>query len=102
LVAVAELIEQSIRTTDTFGRWGGEEFMVILPETTLEEAQLVAEKLREAVSKLRVLGPKKITASFGVAGVLEDISEMETLIRLADEALYTAKENGRNRVEIVD
>jgi diguanylate cyclase (GGDEF)-like protein/PAS domain S-box-containing protein len=102
LVAVADLVSESIRATDTFGRWGGEEFMVILPETSLHEAQLVAEKLREAVSQLNVLGSKSITASFGVAGVLEGITELETLIRLSDEGLYVAKENGRNRVEIVD
>jgi diguanylate cyclase (GGDEF)-like protein/PAS domain S-box-containing protein len=102
LVAVADLVSESIRATDTFGRWGGEEFMVILPETSLHEAQLVAEKLREAVSQLKILGSKTITASFGVAGVLEGITELETLIRLSDEGLYIAKENGRNRVEIVD
>ena len=102
LIAVADLVSESIRATDTFGRWGGEEFMVILPETSLQEAQLVAEKLREAVSQLNVLGSKSITASFGVAGVLEGITELETLIRLSDEGLYIAKENGRNRVEVVD
>jgi diguanylate cyclase (GGDEF)-like protein/PAS domain S-box-containing protein len=102
LIRVAESVQMHLRASDAFGRWGGEEFLVILPETDLEHAAVVAEKLRLAVSQITGLASTSLSASFGVACTGEHMERVETLIRLADEALYFAKENGRNRVELSD
>lgn len=102
LIRVADCVQTHLRKSDAFGRWGGEEFLVILPETDSEHASLVAEKLRVAISQISGLACTSLSASFGVACTGAKMERVETLIRLADEALYYAKENGRNRVELSD
>ncbi|CAK0751792.1 GGDEF domain-containing protein [Gammaproteobacteria bacterium] len=99
LIDLARLMRTAVRATDTIGRWGGEEFLAILPETGIDGAVLVAEKLRQAIElhDFPTVGLK--TASFGVAEVRSDERIKEVIAR-ADEALYRAKENGRNRVEV--
>ncbi len=90
-----------IRETDTFGRYGGEEFVMILPETDLQGAQVLAERLRQAVGKDPVVvgeQPIPITASFGVAQMAEETATLQQLLNRADQALYKAKESGRNQV----
>lgn len=98
LIDYASLLRESVRATDTVGRWGGEEFLAILPETQLAGAVQVAEKLRQMIAahEFPIVGHK--TASFGVAQ-LQDDESVKDLIARADEALYLAKQNGRNRVE---
>ena len=94
---VAQTAHAGIRVTDFFARYGGEEFALILPNTDSQGALVLAERLRAAIES----APWKerlVTASFGVATVDSEIKTSEDLLRLADEALYAAKERGRNRV----
>ena len=80
-------------------RWGGEEFIVLLPGTTGTEAVTTAEKLRQLVKKSQNAYGVFLTMSFGVAEYLSGDS-VDTLLKKADLALYRAKGNGRNRVEL--
>jgi diguanylate cyclase (GGDEF)-like protein len=100
LAAVGTVLKAHTRASDFVGRYGGEEFIVLLPDTDREGALTSAEKLREAITKITVPGVElPITASLGVAMLPQDAADAATLIRRADRALYTAKNNGRNRVE---
>jgi diguanylate cyclase (GGDEF)-like protein len=101
LAAVGDIAANTVRGSDFVGRLGGEEFAVLLPGTGRDGALLVAENLRQAISALDVTGIERhITASFGVAVLPEDASEGQALLRVADRALYQAKANGRDRVEM--
>lgn len=95
---VAELTSQHIRGTDLHGRWGGEEFMVILPQSGLEAAREVAEKLRKAIASYCFDKVGTVTASYGVVE-LNPQENAKALAQRVDEAMYRAKERGRNRVE---
>ncbi len=103
LQSISWEIQEQLRPYDSAARFGGEEFALLLPETTLGEAVVVAERLRQRISNVQFTGPisgLKITASFGLAAIPhKKINTTKDLIRLADEALYAAKHNGRNRVE---
>ncbi len=102
LRGLADLLKQHLRQYDTAARYGGEEFALILPETGMEEAMQVAERLRVATEKLifEDLSELQMTASFGIASApAESIQSVDDLIREADYALYNAKRSGRNRVE---
>jgi diguanylate cyclase (GGDEF)-like protein len=101
LRAVAHALQQGIRSGDAVYRYGGEEFLVLLPEQTLETAMLAAERLRAAVEALAIPHPAGgvVTVSAGVAGLDSPGYEPEQVFELADQALYRAKEGGRNRVE---
>ena len=96
----ADIVRNNIRKSDIFGRWGGEEFILILPETKLSEAIKLAKKLRELVEEHNFDKrlKRKITSSFGVVQYREGES-IKTMLHRVDELLYKAKENGRNRVE---
>ena len=98
LTEVTKILSQGIRKTDVLGRWGGEEFMIICPDTDLTGAIVVAEKLRELIAAhaFEIVGKK--TCSFGVAQLRKNETIDELLLR-SDLALYRAKERGRNRVE---
>jgi diguanylate cyclase (GGDEF)-like protein/PAS domain S-box-containing protein len=97
LVAVAHILQESVRGTDITGRWGGEEFLVICPETPAEGAALLAEKIRAAIEAHAFPQVGTKTASFGVATLAED-EDIDGITKRADDALYRAKESGRNRV----
>lgn len=98
LKGVASFAAVNLRETDTIVRWGGEEFIALLPETAIETACDVAEKLREGIEQLEFDTIKKqITVSFGVSMLREDDSESSFIDR-ADEALYNAKKSGKNKV----
>jgi len=103
LKALVERIGIELRETDVFGRLGGEEFAVVLPETGAEGGWLVAERLRRIVEDLRVRDEGenviRFTLSLGVAGLGDPTEGMEAILRRADKALYRAKGLGRNRVE---
>lgn len=90
-----------LRPSDRLGRFGGEEFMALLPETSLEEAMMVAERIRAvcAVGAEGVQGPT-CSVSVGVASTLDDRDSVDALLARADAAVYRAKANGRNRVEV--
>ena len=101
---VSHLMAGKLRPTDLIARYGGEEFSALLPETTLDSAALVAERLRAGIAgaplALAESGQSvNVTLSVGVALARPD-EPIEEMIRRADEALYRAKENGRNRVEL--
>jgi phosphoserine phosphatase RsbU/P len=103
LVRVAETIEEQVRATDVAGRWGGEEFLIILPGTTANESRVVMERLVQAIASLPIAYGDQILhvkASIGMAQIKpnETINE---LIQRADHALYEAKDAGRNRVIFV-
>lgn len=94
---VAQAIHAGIRVTDFFARYGGEEFALVLPNTDSQGALILAERLRAAIESVP-WKERLVTASFGVATADSEIKTSEELLRLADEALYAAKERGRNRV----
>lgn len=103
LVQVSELLKGMVRRVDTLGRYGGEEFAVVLPQVTKAEAVEVAEKLRRSVEETRfehgsVQPLGKVTISVGVANLPVDATDQERLIDCADSALYASKRGGRNRV----
>lgn len=98
LIHSAELTQQNIRKTDTLFRWGGEEFIILSPETTLEDAAALADKLRLLIEAFVFPGGVKVTASFGVAQFAPGES-IEDTVQRADKALYQAKGAGRNCVE---
>lgn len=99
LIDVAFTIKNSVRNTDIVARYGGEEFIILLPDTKKENAIIVANKILEAIRDIPVNFRKEpITASLGVASSKES-DNPERIINLADERLYKAKNNGRNRIE---
>ena len=103
LKTVAQTIKSSIRSTDTVARFGGEEFVVIMPRTNLNEAFEKVESLRKMIETTVVndnLISASVTASFGVACYPENSMTQHELIKHADKALYTAKESGRNCVKV--
>ena len=104
LAHVAEVLRQHSRDIDTTARYGGEELALILPETDLDGAALLAERVREAIESIHVAGARgsgslQVTASFGVAAAPQNGSGREALVAAADAALYRAKRAGKNRVE---
>jgi diguanylate cyclase (GGDEF)-like protein len=105
LIAFADLLRAHGRDVDVAARLGGEEFAVLLPETGLDGASTVADRLRRSLAELQIplgVGEKvTVTASFGVAE-LGDSQSVDGLLRAADSALYRAKEHGKNRVELAD
>lgn len=107
LKRVGKIIPQELREYDIASRYGGEEFSILLPYTSIQEAYAVAQRLRKAVeeaemdiSEAKIPNVKtiKVTASFGVSEYIDTIKDPKELYKMADSALYEAKERGRNRV----
>lgn len=102
LRALARIFQMSMRSYDAVGRYGGDEFMIILPETDLDQTMMTAERLRELIAALEVMADDqavRISASLGVANLREIPNPtLDRLIQRADQALYRAKQAGRNRV----
>jgi two-component system cell cycle response regulator len=98
LKELSSLVSQNIRKNDILARWGGEEFMILIPNEDKEEALNIANKLNEIISKHTFNTVGKLTCSFGVTQ-LKDLEDETELIKAVDKALYKAKWNGRNRVE---
>lgn len=102
LIEVAQLLLGCLRSVDVVARYGGDEFVVVLPQTPLQKAMVIAERVRTAVQDatfLRKDGYKiKLTASFGVTAYPEVCKSKEELLKLADEAMYVAKTSSRNSV----
>ena len=97
LIEVSKILQQCTRKIDIVGRWGGEEFMIVCPETDGQGGEKIAEKIRTKIEQhsFPVVGNK--TASFGVSAY-DRSDEAKTIVERADKALYQAKEQGRNRV----
>ena len=99
LIELASLLQGTSRKSDTVGRWGGEEFLVICPELPSDNALIFAEKLRRTIAAHPFHADTSQTCSLGVATYTAGDDDV-SLLKRADEALYRAKENGRNRVEM--
>ncbi|MEP7382936.1 MAG: GGDEF domain-containing protein [Gemmatimonadota bacterium] len=94
---VARLLARSIRDTDMAARYGGEEFAVVLPNTDAAGAEMMGERLRDAISSSSWTG-RAITISVGVATATSHLMDADALVDQADRALYRSKQAGRNRV----
>ena len=101
LIHIAETIEPLIRQTDFFIRWGGEEFLILCPETSIAGTAELAERLREAVAAKPAPGSTTITLSIGVTGYRPEDTQ-DSLLGRADKALYVSKERGKNQVTTWD
>ena len=97
LIIVAQHLKKNVRNTDILARWGGEEFVILFPQTPKEEVEFICNKLRVGIEKLSHETAGGITASFGVTQYREN-DTAETMFKRCDEALYLAKERGRNMV----
>lgn len=97
LIMLANEINNNVRKTDLFARWGGEEFVLLMSKTNIDTAQIICENLRKLIEKLEHKTAGKITCSFGVTQINEQDS-LEKIFNRCDTALYSAKETGRNRV----
>jgi len=99
---VGQKLEGGVRRQDVVARWGGEEFLILLPGTDACDAARVAEKLRSAIASIEPAAygvERQISASFGVQRISPGVS-IDELLSQADELLYRAKRMGRNRVEV--
>ena len=97
LIKIAQTIKDNLRDDDLVARWGGEEFVILLPHTELNGALLLAEKLRIIIENSSILPQQKITSSFGV-GIYTNKESQTSFFEKIDNALYLAKANGRNCV----
>jgi len=98
---VGAVLLESVRQSDLVGRYGGEEFLALLPSTDGNGAQVIGEKIRLAISEIIVPGLEaSISVSVGIAVLPDHAFDAETLAQAADRALYSAKSRGRNRVEV--
>jgi len=105
LMRVAKLFSQTLRDVDLVARFGGEEFIILIPETDKVGVDFVAQRIRQEIYDTPMEHNGKnfnITASLGIALIEDVVGDFETMINQADIALYYAKENGRNRVELYD
>ena len=100
LTTMAQTVNNSIRKTDTFARWGGEEFVIMFVNTEVEMAKMIAEILKNKIENNEHPLAGKITASFGITEY-KDTDTIKTIFKRCDDALYQAKKNGRNRVELL-
>ena len=98
---LANVISTTIRKIDIAARYGGEEFALILPETSINDAKVIVKRLKENISKIRIEAKNGVvtpTVSIGIADFPACAKDEKTLIELADIALYTAKNTGKNRI----
>ena len=103
LEAISKIIHDKIRNEDIFGRYGGDEFLIALPETDLKAGKIVAKKIIKTISEETFIFTDtsiKVTLSIGISAVDDSVDTIEAAIKNSDSALYLAKRNGRNRVEV--
>jgi diguanylate cyclase (GGDEF)-like protein/PAS domain S-box-containing protein len=102
LTKMSQLLQETLRETDYSGRYGGEEFIIVLPETSSKKAQELAERLRKKIAHLAIaLDDKKtfhFTVSIGVASLTKRVDSLESLLQVSDITMYMAKNAGRNRI----
>lgn len=92
LQSLSKHIKSSLRSSDSFGRWGGEEFLIIIPQISQENAKKIIEKLRLSINETQT-----VTCSFGLS-IYQDKENMDTFVNRADKAMYQAKKSGKNQV----
>ncbi len=100
LEKISSIVKQSVRKTDFFGRWGGEEFIIILPETNKTQAKNIAYLLKEKIATFDFQIERAVTCSFGVSQ-FEETDCVDSLLTRADNAMYFVKRNGKNEVKVV-
>lgn len=100
LIALTQIVRQICREQDVVARTGGEEFVLILPNTTSDIAQVIAERLRDRVANMHIEPIGSITISIGIATCTEHVKSTSEVLDSADQALYNAKVLGRNRCEV--
>jgi diguanylate cyclase (GGDEF)-like protein len=102
LIEVAQILLRNLRNVDIVARYGGDEFVVVLPETSVKTAFRIAGRLHRALQEHEFLNEEglkvRLTASFGISGYPEHATTKKDLVRLADQAMYQAKNSGRNRI----
>ena len=99
LIKIAQTVKRSVRSTDIFARWGGEEFMVLLPETGIDKSKKIAEHIRKSVFEISFEEfDSSITVSLGIAEYVVDKDNKESFLKNVDIALYDAKGSGKNKV----
>ncbi len=102
LKKIAEHLQEQIRDVDIAARYGGEEFVILMPETDKDTAYMVATRLKESIAQINYSRPEfKVTVSIGIASAPKDGTTAQELLKQADQAMYLAKRNGKNRVEMV-
>jgi diguanylate cyclase (GGDEF)-like protein/PAS domain S-box-containing protein len=99
LKTIAQIVKNSLRELDYLVRWGGEEFLIIAPDTDIKGAEVMAERIRKLIESYKFDKVDKVTLSFGVTQFKDEDTE-DNFIKRADDAMYRAKEKGRNRVEV--
>lgn len=102
IASIGKLLKQSSRVSDLPARYGGEEFCLLLPNTELDMAEQLAERIRRKINEVHVEGPGNISASIGVASYPSHADDPDSLFQKADSALYAAKQSGRNRVHVAN
>jgi len=96
----SDILQSSIRRSDSAGRWGGEEFILLIIQSTPEQTEHVANNLLKAINETDFVNVGKVTASIGITQICKEDTH-EDIVRRSDHALYNAKEKGRNRIEIL-
>jgi diguanylate cyclase (GGDEF)-like protein len=107
LEMTAQCLKSALRSADVASRYGGEEFCILLPQTSLEEGVSIAERIRRRITRVRFPHGKSqplgsVTVSIGVSSFSPGLETPQTIIEAADRALYAAKSRGKNRVEAFD
>jgi diguanylate cyclase (GGDEF)-like protein len=102
LARIGRILEQKSRQSNIVARYGGDEFVILMPETGVEQAQILSERLRLWIATDTTLNERQITASFGVAAFPLHGATAEDVLRIADMGMYTSKRNGGNRVSTPD
>ncbi len=102
LCMLADTLRNGLRAVDTAARFGGDEFVIILPQANSDGAMIVAERLRKRIEQIEVPGFGQLTSSFGIATFPNHASSRDALLEAADRALYDAKNAGRNRIVVTD
>lgn len=97
LIKIAKILKESIRKVDYVGRWGGEEFLILCPETDINGSKKLLEKIRKNIEESKIIEDLKVTASFGLTELKKD-DTLKEILKRADDALYEAKKEGKNRV----
>ena len=97
---ISNLMQNNIRNTDICARWGGEEFLILAPNSDLKAALTLANNLKELIEKTNFDIKDCVTVSIGISTFNENLNQ-ENLLKLADDALYKAKEKGRNKIEFM-
>jgi len=100
LQQITHIVKNLIRKADVFARWGGEEFLILCIETNINDAEILAEKLRQSIETASFIKVPQITSSFGVTDYRKQ-EDIDAFINRVDSAMYQAKDEGKNRVVIV-